>query len=143
MSNELNDILNFNDNAKKQKKPKYTLDEKLAVESLVDALIDEDNETKDLKTVRFQLHVQLDEDIKLVARRTGKTQRWILSQQLKRLFDGDVELISDYLDGEYVHRQVRIDADLFEQLDKYARKNAVTKKFIVEALFSEYVKRFK
>lgn len=142
MFNEIDDILNFN-NAAQQQKPQHKIEDKPAVEVLVDSLTTQSKNTNELKMLSFNLTKQLDIDIKAAAKRTGKTLKSIVNTQLERLFNEKLELVNEAEVGESVLRQVRIDAHLAKQLDEYVAEQGVSKRFVIEALLSEYVSRYK
>lgn len=89
----------------------------------------------------YNLNNELEAAVKSLAQRTGKTMTMIIQQQLEKLFANDeAQLINDFSASPHGKRSVKINADLYAQLDKYTAKNNVSKRFVIEALLSDYVR---
>lgn len=94
------------------------------------------------KILTFFLPQKLDDDIKAESKRSGQKMKVIINSQLERLFNEQLELTNDYnMPDESLKRSVRISADLAKKLDAYAADRGMSKRFIIEALLSDYLRK--
>lgn len=120
------------------------LNNEKAAESLVTDIVQHKKKPQesDMQRLSFLMSKSLAHELKGHAGRTGKTIQSIINNCLRDFFrDTDaIVLENGYAGDTSVQRGVNIHSDLMQQLEHFTDRKGVTKRFVVEALLTIYLK---
>ena len=139
MSDSISSLKNL-----KKKKPLFNVGEGTAAEAMTKKNMTS-AQPNEKKRLSVHLSISLEKEFKTLSKRLGISVADLLNAELKQFLNEPDErsLFNHYVEDEFANRGYNLDATVKQQLDDYCATHNRSKRFVVEAILSDFVKKYK